>query len=85
LITSLKHERASTQRLDEEPVNLKDSILPLIMLAALFGLVVMTFNLPVSIHPKAFGAWVFGAILLFGCLNLVLAFFESRQGRDKKD
>jgi hypothetical protein len=66
-------------------MNLKDTIIPIIMLAALLGLAVMTFNFPVGIHPKAFGAWVFGAILLFGCLNLVLAFFESRQGRDKKD
>jgi protein-S-isoprenylcysteine O-methyltransferase Ste14 len=73
------------QRLDEEPINLKETILPLIMLAALFGLVVMTFNFPVGIHPKAFGAWVFGTILLFGCLNLVLVFFESRQNDDKED
>jgi fatty acid desaturase len=81
----LKHERATTQRLDEEPMNLKDTILPLIMLAALFGLVVLTFNFPVGIHPKAFGAWVFGAILVFGCLNLVLVFVESRQRHRDED
>lgn len=63
-------------------MSLKDTIIPIIMLAALFGLAVMTFNFPVGIHPKAFGAWVFGAILLFGCLNLVLVFFESRRRDD---
>lgn len=66
-------------------MSLKDTIIPLIMLAALFGLAVMTFNFPVGMHPKAFGAFVFGAILLFGCLNLVLVFFETRSRNSDKD
>lgn len=61
----------------------KNTILPLILLLALFGMIVMAFNLPVGLGTKQLGALVFGAILVFGVLNLILVAIEARQKRDR--
>ena len=56
--------------------------MPLIMLTALFGMIVMMFDVPVGISPKRFGAFVFGAILVIVVLNLAYVLFENAR-KDK--
>lgn len=58
-------------------MSFKDSLVAGIFLAALVGMLVMLFNVPVGIDPKRFGAIVFGAILFFGAINLVLVLLDS--------
>ncbi|EEE45802.1 hypothetical protein [Roseibium alexandrii] len=62
-------------------MNTRDSLVAAIFLAALLGMIVMVLNVPVGIDPKRFGALVFGAILIFGALNLVLVLLEARKNR----
>jgi hypothetical protein len=60
----------------------QNSVMPLIMLTALFGMIVMMFDVPVGISPKRFGAFVFGAILVIVVLNLAYVLFENAR-KDK--
>ncbi len=58
-------------------MKLKDTIFPVIMLLALFGMIVVAFNLPVGMGTKQLGVLVFGAILVFGVFNLALVVLDS--------
>jgi len=66
-------------------MNAKSSIATGIFFAALIGMIVLLFNVPVGMDPKRFGGLVFGAILLFGAVNLVLVLLEARQTRPDND
>ncbi|MES0809775.1 hypothetical protein ABLO27_09860 [Roseibium sp. SCPC15] len=65
-------------------MNFRGSIVSVIMLAALLGLAVLMFNVPVGVEPKTFGAWAFGAILVFGVVNLFLVLLDSRRDQNDK-
>ncbi|CTQ72829.1 MULTISPECIES: hypothetical protein [Roseibium] len=60
----------------------QNTVMPLIMLTALFGMIVMMFDVPVGMSPKRFGAYVFGAILVIVVLNLAMVLFDN--ARHKK-
>lgn len=66
-------------------MNVKNSLAAGIFLAALIGMIVLLFNVPVGMDPKRFGGLVFGAILVFGVVNLVLVLLEGRQTKTDKD
>ncbi|MEP3045740.1 MAG: hypothetical protein ABJL55_12255 [Roseibium sp.] len=63
-------------------MKLKDIAVSAIMLAALAGMGVMLFNIPVGIDTKTFGAWTFGAILIFGVINIALVIADGIRGRN---
>ncbi|MCV0426714.1 MAG: hypothetical protein K5905_14690 [Roseibium sp.] len=65
-------------------MNIRGSIISVIMLAALLGLAVLMFNVPIGIEPKTFGALAFGAILVFGVVNLFLVFMDSQNDQKNK-
>lgn len=58
-------------------MKLKDIFITLIMFLALFGMAVFLFNLPIGIDTRTFGAWTFGAILLFGVINIAMVIIDS--------
>jgi len=62
-------------------MNIRDTITTLIMLLALAGMSVLLFNIPVGIETKKFGAIVFGAILVFGIINIGFVVLDRLQNR----
>lgn len=60
-------------------MKLKDLTIALMMAFALLGMAVLLFNVPVGIDTKTFGAWTFGAILVFGIINIILVLIDSFQ------
>ena len=66
-------------------MNLKNSLATGILLTALIGMIVLLFNVPVGMDPKRFGGFVFGAILVFGVVNLVLVLLDGSQTKTDKD
>ncbi|MEP3428261.1 MAG: hypothetical protein ABJN98_06250 [Roseibium sp.] len=60
----------------------RDMLVTAIMLAALFGMAVLLFNIPVGIDTKTFGAWVFGAILIFGIVNIILVVADGLKNKN---
>jgi hypothetical protein len=66
-------------------MNVKNSLATGIFLAALIGMIVLLFNVTVGMDPKRFGGLVFGAILVFGAVNLVFVLLEASQTETDKD
>lgn len=60
-------------------MKLKDLSITLMMVLALVGMSVFLFNVPVGVETKTFGAWTFGAILIFGIINIILVLIDSFQ------
>ncbi len=58
-------------------MKLNDIIMTLIMFLALIGMGVFLFNIPTGVNTKTFGAWTFGAILLFGVINITMVIIDS--------
>ncbi|CTQ76648.1 hypothetical protein [Roseibium alexandrii] len=58
-------------------MKLNDIIITLIMFLALLGMAVFLFNIPIGIDTRTFGAWTFGAILVFGIINIAMVVIDS--------
>ncbi|MTH96939.1 hypothetical protein [Roseibium sp. RKSG952] len=51
----------------------KDTLLAVVMIIALIAVVVLLFNINVGLDTRTFGLIAFGAILVFGVVNLIIA------------
>jgi hypothetical protein len=76
---------AKIQSVFGNSMNVKNSLATGIFLAALIGMIFLLFNVPVGMDPKRFGGLVFGAILVFGAVNLVFVLLEARQTKSDED